>query len=102
LAFAIHCQEDTRIGATGAYRSDQRTFGEDYRLSGHEIGGSYSKRNAQLLEDFHFQDAVQESGHAVIGAKAESRDGIASEVFEADDGGNLFEFFGRDAAAVGR
>src|SRR5579872_4189436 len=42
----VHRQEDTGIGATGAHRIHQWTFGEHYRFTGHEVSGGNCEGNA--------------------------------------------------------
>src|SRR5262249_27625441 len=56
--------------------------------------------NSQLFEGSNSQDAVEEAGHAVIGAESKAGDGIAGKIFEADNGSNLFEFFGGNPTTV--
>ena len=49
-AINIDWMKHSRIGATGADRVNQFTAGEDGRLAGHYVRGSYGQRNAQLFE----------------------------------------------------
>jgi len=65
------------------------------------VGRRDSQGDTQLFKSLHFEDPVQESGHAVIGAESKPGYGVAGEIFEADDGGDLFEFLGRYTATIG-
>src|SRR2546423_1647170 len=101
LAFHLHRQKSARIGAARPDGIDQLAAGKDHGLAGDEVSRSDGQRDAQLLKSLHFEDPVQESGHAVIGAQSKPGYGVAGEVFEADDGGDLFEFLGRYATTIG-
>src|SRR5579884_1074957 len=94
-------EENARICTACAHRIDQVSLCENDRLSGKKIRCSDRQGNAQLFKGLHLQDAVQKAGHAVVRAETKSGNRVAGKIFEADDGGDLFELLGRHAAAIG-
>src|SRR6185437_5791856 len=89
-------KKNAGIGAACAYGIDQISLREDDRLAGQEVGCRDGERHAQFFKGLNFQDAVQESSHAVVGTKPKPGDGVPGEVLKANDGGDFFQFFGRD------
>src|SRR5690349_7108317 len=93
-------QKDAGIGTARPHRIDEVSLSKDHRLTREEVRCGHREWNPQLLECLYFKDSVQETGHAVVGTQTEAGNGVAGEVFKANDGGDFFEFFGRDAAAI--
>ena len=102
LPFHADRQKDPGIGAACPHRINQISTGKDDRFAGNEVRCGHSQGDSQFLKSLDFQDAVQESRHAVVGAESKTGDGVAGKILEADNGGDLFEFLGGDTATVCR
>src|SRR5581483_3157696 len=92
--------EHAGIGTTGAYGFDDGAAAEDNRFAGNEVGGDDRERSFELFEGFALHDLAEEIVHAIVGAKTELVERPASEVFEANDAGNLLHLARGDATAV--
>src|SRR5580658_6973372 len=73
---------------------------KDNSFAGVEVGRGDAQWNAQLFEGLHFQNAIEERDHAVIGGEAVTRERPAGKGGEANAVRDVLQFVGRETAAV--